>query len=147
MWELDHKEGWMPKDWCFWTVVLEETLESPLDWKEINPEYSLEGLMLKLYLHITFLLSLFSSYKGARHIALRTHLNWGLMMRLRWPHLIISLWTLFPNNCTFWGSRRTWIVLGGGSVHLSSETPGRSLPRDFTLHYATWKPHYYLKRL
>ena len=57
MWELDHKEGWASKNWCFWTVVLEKTLESPLDWsrrsnqsilKEISPEYSLEGLMLKL---------------------------------------------------------------------------------------------------
>ena len=56
MWELDHKEGWVPKNWCFWAVVLEKTLESPLDsrrlnqsiLKEISPEYSLEGLMLKL---------------------------------------------------------------------------------------------------
>ena len=37
MWELDHKESWMPKNWCFWTVVLEKTLESPLDYKEIQP--------------------------------------------------------------------------------------------------------------
>ena len=58
MWELVHKEGWTLKSWCFWTVVLEKTLESPLDnkeikpvnLKEINPEYSLEGLMLKLKL-------------------------------------------------------------------------------------------------
>ena len=58
MWELDHKEGWVPKNWCFWTMVLEKTLESPLDTrrsnqsilKEINPEYSLEGLVLKLKL-------------------------------------------------------------------------------------------------
>ena len=35
--ELDHKEGWAPKNWCFWTVVLEKTLESPLDCKEIKP--------------------------------------------------------------------------------------------------------------
>ena len=54
MWELDHKEGWAPKNWCFWTVVLEKTLESPLDCKETQPvnhkvyEYSLERLMLKL---------------------------------------------------------------------------------------------------
>ena len=49
MWELDHKEGWAPlKNWCFQTVLLEKTLESPLDCKEIkpailkenNPEYS-----------------------------------------------------------------------------------------------------------
>ena len=36
MWELDHKEGQAPKNWCFWTVVLQKTLESPLDWKEIK---------------------------------------------------------------------------------------------------------------
>ena len=36
MWEVDD-EGWMPKNWCFWTVVLEKTLESPLDCKEIKP--------------------------------------------------------------------------------------------------------------
>ena len=53
MWELDYKENWAPKNWCFWTVVL-ETLESPLDCKEIQPVHpkdagcSLEGLMLKL---------------------------------------------------------------------------------------------------
>ena len=37
MWELDHKEGWVPKNWCFWTVVLEKTLESSLDSKRIKP--------------------------------------------------------------------------------------------------------------
>ena len=36
MCELDHKEGWVPKNWCFWTVVLEKTLESSLDYKEIK---------------------------------------------------------------------------------------------------------------
>ena len=57
MWELDYKESWAPKNWCFWTVVLEKTLENPLDGREIqlvhpkgNPECSLEGLMLKLKL-------------------------------------------------------------------------------------------------
>ena len=58
MWELDYKESWAPKNWCFWTVVLEKTLESPLSarrsnqsiLKEISPEYSLERLMLKLKL-------------------------------------------------------------------------------------------------
>ena len=57
-WELDHKEGWALKYWCFWAVVLEKTLESPLDCKEIqpvllkeiSPEYSFEGLMMKLKL-------------------------------------------------------------------------------------------------
>ena len=36
IWELDYKESWVPKNWCFWTVVLEKTLESPLDCKEIQ---------------------------------------------------------------------------------------------------------------
>ena len=37
LWELDHKEGWALTNWCFWTVVLEKTLESPMDCKEIKP--------------------------------------------------------------------------------------------------------------
>ena len=40
MWELDCEEGWVPNNWCFWTVVLEKTLESPLDCKEIQPVHS-----------------------------------------------------------------------------------------------------------
>ena len=53
MWELNYKEGWVPKNWRFWTVVLKKTVESPMDSKEskaVNSEYSLEGLMLKLKL-------------------------------------------------------------------------------------------------
>ena len=40
MWKLDYKESWAPKNWCFWTLMLEKTLESPLDWKEIQPVHS-----------------------------------------------------------------------------------------------------------
>ena len=40
MWELDYKESWSLKNWCFWTVVLEKTFESPLDYKEIQPVHS-----------------------------------------------------------------------------------------------------------
>ena len=57
MWKLDHNEGWVPNNWCFWIAVLEKTLESPLDSKikPVNPkgnqpEYSLEGMMMKLNL-------------------------------------------------------------------------------------------------
>ena len=57
MWELDCEERWVPKNWCFWIVVLEKTLESPLDCreiqqvlKEISPGCSLEGLTLRLKL-------------------------------------------------------------------------------------------------
>ena len=59
MWQLDYKESWAQKNWCFWTAVLEKTIESPLNCKEIQPVHpkgeispgcSLEGLMLKLKL-------------------------------------------------------------------------------------------------
>ena len=58
MWELDYKESWAPKNWCFWTVVLEKTLESPLDCEEIQPVHTKENqfwifirrMMLKLKL-------------------------------------------------------------------------------------------------
>ena len=58
MWELDCEESWAPKNWCFWTVVLEKTPESPLDCKKIQPVHSegdrswcsLEGMMLNLKL-------------------------------------------------------------------------------------------------
>ena len=58
MWELDCEESWVPKNWCFWTLVLEKALESPLDCKEIQPDHlkeisprcPLEGMMLKLKL-------------------------------------------------------------------------------------------------
>ena len=58
MWELDCEESWAPKNWCFWTVVLEKTLESSLTarrsnhsiLKKISPGCSLEGMMLKLKL-------------------------------------------------------------------------------------------------
>ena len=43
MWELDYKESWVPKNWCFWTVVLEKTLESPLDCKDIQPVHPKRG--------------------------------------------------------------------------------------------------------
>ena len=58
MWELDYKESWAQKNWCFWSVVLKKTLESPLDCKEIQPVHPkgdqswvfIGGLMLKLKL-------------------------------------------------------------------------------------------------
>ena len=61
MWELNHKEVWVPKNWCFWTLVLEKILDIPLEsrrsnqstLKEVNPEYSLKGLMLKVKLQHT----------------------------------------------------------------------------------------------
>ena len=49
MWELDCEESWMPKNWCFWAVVLEKTLESPLDCKEIQLFHSVLGVHWKVW--------------------------------------------------------------------------------------------------
>ena len=93
MWELDCEESWVPKNWCFWTVVLEKTLESPLDCKEINksilkeisPEYSLEGLMLKLKLqyfgHLMWRANSFEKTLMLGKIEGRIRRGW---QRMRW---------------------------------------------------------------
>ena len=49
MWELDYKENWVLKNWCFWTVVLEKTLESPLDSKEIQPVHTTRKSVLNIH--------------------------------------------------------------------------------------------------
>ena len=78
LWELDRKEGRMPKNWCFLTVVLDNTPESPLDskkFKTVNlPEYSLEGLMLKLKLQY-FSHPMWMEYSLEKSLMLRK--TWG----------------------------------------------------------------------
>ena len=118
MWELDHKDSWVPKNGCFWTVVLEKTLETPLDYKgikpvnpkKISPEYSLERLMMKLNLQ----------YFG--------HLMWGLT---HWKSLMLGRlkaggegdnrgwngWMSSPTQWTWvWASSRSWSWTGKPGV-------------------------------
>ena len=88
---VDHIESWAPKNWCFWTVVLEKTPESPLDWlgqsvlKEISPEYSLEGLTLKLKLqyfgHLMWRTDSFEKTLMLEKIDGRRRRGW---QRMRW---------------------------------------------------------------
>ena len=116
MWELDYKESWMPKNWCYWIVVLEKTLKSPLDCKEIQPVnpkgnqswYSLEGLILKLKLQ-------YSGHLMWRADSLEKTLVLGKIeggrrgrQRMRWLDGIIWMWDLdykesrAPKNWCFW---------------------------------------------
>ena len=67
MWELDYKESWAPNNWCFWTVVLEKTLENPLDCKEIQPVHS-EGDQSWIYI-------------GRTDTEAETPILWPLMQR------------------------------------------------------------------
>ena len=93
MWELDSKESWAPKSWCFWIVVLEKTLESSLDFrrsnqfiiKEISPGCSLVGLMLKLKLqyfgHLMWRANSFEKTLMLGKIEGRRRRGW---QRMRW---------------------------------------------------------------
>ena len=93
MWELDCEESWAPKNWCVWTVMLEKTLESPLDCKEIqpvhlkviSPECSLEGLMPKLKLqyfgHLMWRVDSFEKTLMLGGIGGRRRREW---QRMRW---------------------------------------------------------------
>ena len=88
MWELDQKESWASKNWCFWTVVLEKTIENPCRSnksivKEISPEYSLEGLILKFqYLsHLTQRTDSFQKTLMLGNIEGRRRRGW---QRMRW---------------------------------------------------------------
>ena len=131
MWELDHKERWVPKNWCFWTVVLEKMLESPLGCKEIQPilkeislEYSLEGLMLKLKLR-------YFSYLMRRTDLLGKTLMLGKIeggrrrrwQRMRWLDSItnsmhMSLSKLQEN----WGTGKPGVLQSTGSQRVGAKT-------------------------
>ena len=93
MWELDYKESWALKNWCFWTVVLEKTLESPLgckeiqpvNLKEISPGYSLEGLMLKLKLqYFGHLMRRTDSLEKSLMLGKTEGGRWRGRQRMRW---------------------------------------------------------------
>ena len=115
MWELDHKENWAPKNWCFCTVVLEKTLKSPLDYKELKPVnpkgnqswISLEGLMLKLKLQ-------YFGHLMCRADSLEKTLMLGKIegqrrrerQRTRWLEGITNQWTwIWSSSGRWWRAR------------------------------------------
>ena len=118
MWELDHNESWAPKNWCFWTVVVEKTLEiwtarisNQSILKEISLEYSLEGPMLKLKLQ-------FFGHLIRRTDSLEKTLMLGRTggrrrrgwQRMRWLDSITDTWTWV------WVSSRSWWWIGKPGV-------------------------------
>ena len=110
MWELGYKESWTRKNGCFWTVVSEKTLESPLDCKEMNqsilkeisPEYSLEGLMLKLKLqyfgHLMGRTDSFEKILKAGEGDNRGRDGW-MASRTQW------IWVWVNSKCWWWTKR------------------------------------------
>ena len=123
MWELDCEESWAPKNWCFWTVVLQKTLESP--WtarrsnqsilKEISPEYSLEGLMLKLKLqHFGHLMQRTDSLEKTLMLGKiegRRRRGW---QRMRWLDGITTRWTwVCASSGSWWWTGRPGMLPWG----------------------------------
>ena len=118
MWELDYKESWVLKNWCFWTVVLEKTLESPLDCKrsnqsilkEISPGCSLEGLMLKLkFQYFGHLMRRTTSLEKTLMLG-KTEGGRRGRQRMRW-------WMTSPTQWTWvWANSRSWWWTGKPGV-------------------------------
>ena len=137
MWKLDYKESWMIKNWCFWSVVLEKTLESPLDCKEIqtvhlkeiSPEYSLEGLMLTLKLkYFSHLIGRADSFEKTLMLG---KIEGG---RRRGRQRVRSLDTI-TDSCTWvWASSGSWWWTGwpGSLQSMGSQRVGHIEQLDWT---------------
>ena len=123
MWELDYKDDWVLKNWCFWTVVLEKTLESPLDYKEskqsilkeMSPECSLEGLMLKLKLPILWPPDVKNWFIGKDPDAGK---DWNREEkgRIRWLDDITDSWTwVWVSSGNWWWTGKPGVLQSMGS--------------------------------
>ena len=121
IWELDHKEGWALKNWCFWTVVLKKTLESPLDCKEIKP-VNLKGNQSQMFIgradaDAPILWSL-----GVKNWLIRKDpdagKNWRQEDERRWDGLMASptLWTwVWAVSGSWWWTGRPGMLQSIGS--------------------------------
>ena len=123
MWELDCEESWAPKNWCFWTVVLEKTPESLLDCKEIQPVHpnspgcSLEGLMLKLKLqyfgHLMRRADSLEKTLMLGKIEGRRRREW---QKMRWSMALPTQWTwVWVNSESWWWTGRPGVLQSMGS--------------------------------
>ena len=133
MWEMDYKESWVPKNWCFWTVVWRRLLRVP--WtarrsnqpilKEISPEYSLEGLMLKLKLqYFGHLIQRDDSLK----MTLMLEKVEGEGDNRGWDG-----WMASPTRWTWvWANSRSWWWTGGLAAATPAVTKSQTWLNDWT---------------
>ena len=98
VWELDYKESWSPKNWCFWTVLLEKTLERPLDGKEIQPVHP-KGNQSWIFI-------------GRTNVEVETAIHWppdaNSWFSLPLKSFIISIGLLFYCTCCSW---YFWVIV------------------------------------
>ena len=122
MWELDYKESWVPKNWCFWTVVLEKTLRVP--WtarrsnqyilKEISPGCSLEWLMLKLKLqYFGHLMWRADSFEKTLILGKTEGKRRRGRQRMKWHHRL-ETW-VWVNSRSWWWTGRPGVLQFMGS--------------------------------
>ena len=142
MWELVHKESWAPKNWCFWTVALEKTLESPLgskeikpvSIKEINPKYSLEGLMLKLKVqYFGYQMQRANSLEKTRMLGRMEDRRRRRWQRMRWLDGITDSMDIV------WASSRKWWRTGKpGVLQFMGSQVGHDWATEQHVHLYSW---------
>ena len=146
MWELDHEEGWAPKNWCFWTVVLEKTLESP--WtarrsnqsilKEINPENSLEGLMLKLkFQYLDHLMQRANSLEKTLTVGKveRKRSRWQTMGWL--AGITDSMNMIWANSGRQWGTEKPRMLQSMGSQRVGHDWATEQ-QQNMIIYFTSW---------
>ena len=125
MWELDYKESWAPKNWCFWTAVLEKTLESPLDYTEIQPVHP-KGNQSWMFIgrtdaeaeapilgHLMWRTDSLEKTLMLGKIKGRRRSGW---QRMRWLDGITTQWTwVWVNSGSWWWTRRPGMLQSMGS--------------------------------
>ena len=131
MWESDYKESWVPKNWCFWIVVLERSLQSPLDCKEIKPVHPKgnqswifnEGLMLKLKLqYFGHLMQRVDSLEKTLMLGGIGGRRKRGQQRMRWLDGITNWWTwVWVDSGSWWWTGRPDVLWFMGSLRRLSD--------------------------
>ena len=163
MWELDYKESWAPRNWCFWTMVLEKTRESPLDYKEIQPVHpkgdqswcSLGGLTLKLKLqcfgHLMRRADSSEKTLMLGEIEGRRRRGWQRMRMVGWHHQLDGHgfgWTPGVGDgqgglvcCSSWGHKEPDTTEWLNWTELNQNNQGISALLKFLVGNQIWKRH------
>ena len=147
-----YKESWAQKNWCFWTVVLEKTLESPLNCKEIqpvhpkgnqNPEYSLEGLMLKLKLqYLGHLMRRADSFEKTLMLGKIEGTTGGEDRRWDGWMASLTLWTrVWVDSRSWWSTGRPGVLrfMGSPSVGHDWATKLKAQPVTDFIFFFNWE--------